>query len=60
MCCRYIWYVCYVYLCVVGTFGKVYHGTLIGEEETDISSHQQVFVKTVTGKFKILLRVARS
>ena len=37
-----------------GTFGRIYHGVLIGEDENDIESEQDVFIKTVTGWFFLL------
>ena len=39
-----------VLLSIVGTFGRIYHGVLIGEDENDIESEQDVFIKTVTGQ----------
>ena len=39
-----------LHICVVGTFGKVYHGTLIGDDENDMTSHKQIFIKTVSGE----------
>ncbi len=33
----------------VGTFGRIYHGILIGEDENDVEAEQDVFIKTVTG-----------
>ncbi|XP_064614923.1 tyrosine-protein kinase RYK-like isoform X2 [Liolophura sinensis] len=30
-----------------GTFGRIYHGTIVGEDENDLSAQQDVFIKTV-------------
>ncbi len=32
-----------------GTFGRIYHGVLLGEDESDVDSEQDVFIKTVNG-----------
>ena len=39
---------------IIGTFGKIYHGTLIGdseeiEKEEASMGDQQIYIKTVTG-----------
>ena len=34
---------------VSGTFGRVYHGTLLGEDENQIENEQEVYIKTTTG-----------
>ena len=33
-----------------GTFGKVYSGTLLSEDDKEVAD-QEVFVKTITGKY---------
>jgi len=34
---------------ISGTFGKVYCGTLLSEEDSEVAD-QEIFVKTITGK----------
>ena len=35
---------------VTGTFGHIYHGTVLWEDEDKESQEQEVVVKTVTGR----------
>ena len=36
-------------LICTGTFGRIYHATLLGEDQNDIEEETEVYVKTVTG-----------
>ena len=38
-----------LFLWCTGTFGRVYLGVLIGEDENEISSQKEVYIKTTTG-----------
>lgn len=42
------------FICLfLGTFGKVYCGTLLSEEDSEVAD-QEIFVKTITGELSIL------